>query len=88
VRFGLRGLLRDYHSNSNYPEKLRRIYFFGNGRSKRVIFLGNNFSLPDTTFPQLYRWYWKIELLFKKIKQHLGIKAFYGTSENAVKNQI
>ena len=71
-----------------YPEKLRRIKYFDTEKNKTLVFLTNNFSLPPLTVAELFRCRWKIELFFKWIKQHLRIKAFYGTSENAVKTQI
>jgi hypothetical protein len=66
----------------------RRIRFFDAEKDKRIILLTNNFSLPALTIAQLYRCRWQVQLFFKWIKQHLRIKAFYGTSENAVKTQI
>jgi hypothetical protein len=81
-------LLRTFYSKKDYPEKLRRIRFFDTEKRKRLVFLTNNFSLPAITIAQLYRCRWQVELFFKWIKQHLRIKAFYGTSENAVKTQI
>lgn len=71
-----------------YPDSLRRISYFDSENKKRLIFLTNNFLLPPLTIAQLYRCRWQVELFFKWIKQHLRIKAFYGTSENAVKTQI
>jgi len=71
-----------------YPEKLRRIKFHDAETNKILVFLTNNFTLPALTIAQLYRSRWKVELFFKWIKQNLRIKAFYGTSENAVKTQI
>jgi len=79
---------RNFYARKDYPEKLRRIRFFDKGNNRRMVFLTNNFTLPATTIPELYRCRWQIELFFKWIKQHLRIKAFYGTSENAVKSQI
>lgn len=79
---------RNFYARKDYPEKLRRIRFFDKENNRRMVFLTNNFSLPATTIPELYRCRWQIELFFKWIKQHLRIKAFYGTSENAVKSQI
>ena len=67
---------------------MRRIRYFDTDQNKRLVFLTNNFTLPALTIAQLYRCRWQIELFFKWIKQHLRIKAFYGTSENAVKTQI
>ena len=81
-------LLRTFYSKRDYPEKLRRIRFFDTEKKKRLVFLTNNFSLAAITIAQLYRCRWQVELFFKWIKQHLRIKAFYGTSENAVKTQI
>jgi transposase len=71
-----------------YPDCLRRISYFDSENKKRLVFLTNNFLLPPLTIAQLYRCRWQVELFFKWIKQHLRIKAFYGTSENAIKTQI
>lgn len=71
-----------------YPDKLRRIVFYDKEQKRRLIFLTNNFNLTAETISQLYKQRWKIELFFKWIKQHLRIKKFFGTSENAVKTQI
>ena len=71
-----------------YPEKLRRVRFFDRENNNYLTFLTNNFILPADTIAQLYKCRWQIELFFKWIKQHLRIKSFYGTSENAVKTQI
>ncbi len=71
-----------------YPDKLRRIKLRDAKSGKVLVFLSNNFDLPAETIAQLYRSRWQIELFFKWIKQNLRIKAFYGTSENAVKTQI
>ena len=79
---------RNFYTRKDYPEKLRRIRFFDKGTNKRLVFLTNNFALPALTIAELYRQRWQIELFFKWIKQHLRIKAFYGTTENAVKTQI
>jgi len=81
-------VLRGFYSRKDYPEKLRRIRYFDTGKNKRLLFLTNNFTLPALTIAELYRCRWHVELFFKWIKQHLRIKAFYGTSENAVKTQI
>lgn len=72
----------------DYPEKLRRIVFRDPETKKRLVFLTNNFTLAATTIAALYKSRWQIELFFKWIKQHLRIKAFFGTSENAVRSQI
>jgi len=71
-----------------YPDPLRRIHYFDAERDLRLIFLTNNFPLPALVIAQLYRARWRVELFFRWIKQHLRIKAFYGTSENAVKIQV
>ena len=75
-------------SSKTYPDKLRRIKFKDRERGKTLVFLTNNFLLPALTITELYRARWKVELFFKWIKQNLRIKAFFGTSENAVKSQI
>ena len=71
-----------------YPDKLRRIKFYNETNEKYLTFITNNFSLPALLIADLYKSRWQIELFFKWIKQHLKIKSFYGTSENAVKTQI
>ena len=71
-----------------YPQHLRRVVFYDHDNDKRLAFLTNNFDLPALTIAQLYKCRWQVELFFKWIKQHLRIKAFFGTSENAVKTQI
>lgn len=81
-------LLDGYYSTQHYPEPLRRIRYFDTEQQRRFVFLTNNFQLPALTVAELYRSRWRIELFFKWIKQHLRIKAFYGTDENAVKTQI
>lgn len=76
------------HSTQHYPDPLRRIRYRDPQTGKHFVFLTNNFSLPPLTITTIYRCRWQIELFFKWIKQHLRIKAFYGTSPNAVKTQI
>jgi hypothetical protein len=71
-----------------YPHPLRRIHYFDAEKDLRLIFLTNNFPLPALIIAQLYRARWRVELFFRWIKQHLRIKAFYGTSQNAVKTQV
>ncbi len=71
-----------------YPERLRRVRYRDRERGKTLIFLTNNFDLAPTVIADLYRGRWQIELFFKWIKQHLRIRSFFGTSENAVKTQI
>jgi transposase len=77
-----------YYQSEDYPEKLRRIRDYDKETDKRFTFLTNQLNLPAITIAKLYRCRWQIELFFKWIKQHLRIKKFYGTSENAVKTQI
>jgi len=81
-------LITGFYPGKDYPEKLRRIKYFDVETGKTLVFLTNNFSLPPLTIAQLYRCRWQVELFFKWIKQHLRIKTFYGTSENAVKTQV
>jgi len=81
-------VLTGYYSKRDYPEKLRRIKYFDNEKGRSFIFLTNQFTLPAITIAELYRSRWRVEIFFKWIKQHLRIKSFYGTSENAVKTQI
>jgi hypothetical protein len=75
-------------ASKEYPQHLRRIKFYDAEHDRHLVFLTNNFDLPALTITQLYRCRWQVELFFKWIKQHLRIKRFYGTSENAVKTQI
>jgi len=81
-------VLEGFYSHKAYPDKLRRIRYFDVEQNKRLVFLTNNFTLPALSIAELFRCRWQIELFFKWIKQHLRIKAFYGTTENAVKTQI
>lgn len=80
--------LVSFYPAQSYPTHLRRIRYLDPERHKRLVFLTNNFQLDAKTIADLYRCRWQVELFFKWIKQHLRIKAFYGTSENAVKTQI
>jgi hypothetical protein len=81
-------VLGGFYTQKDYPTKLRRIRYFDAKKNKRLVFLTNNFALSALTIAELFRCRWRIELFFKWIKQHLRIKAFYGTTENAVKTQI
>lgn len=81
-------ILTSFESASVYPDALRRISYRDGETQKRFKFLTNNFTLPAHTIAQIYKSRWAVELFFKWIKQHLRIKAFYGTSQNAVKTQI
>lgn len=81
-------MVTGFYTLLDYPEKLRRIRYFDIDTKKRFVFLTNNFTLSATEIAKLYKCRWQVELFFKWIKQHLRIKAFYGTSENALKTQI
>ena len=81
-------VLTGFYSHKDYPEKLRRIKYHDIETDKTFVFLTNNFTLPALTITRLYRYRWQVELFFKWIKQHLRIKSFFGTSENAVKTQV
>ena len=81
-------LLTGYYSSKGYPDKLRRTSYYDAETEKLLTFLSNNFIIPALTIAQLYKCRWQVELFFRWIKQHLRIKAFYGTSKNAVKTQI
>ena len=81
-------LLTGFYSAKGYPEPLRRIHYFDAETEKRFVFLTNHFDLNALTIAKLYKARWLVELFFKWIKQHLRIKAFYGTSANAVKTQV
>ena len=81
-------VLTGFYSHKSYPEKLRRIKYYDLETNKAFVFLSNNFTLSPLTITELYRCRWQIELFFKWIKQHLQIKSFFGTTENAVKTQI
>jgi hypothetical protein len=75
-------------SKKGYPERLRRVSYVDQERNKRLVFLTNHFEIAAETVADIYKQRWQVELFFKWIKQHLRIKAFYGTSINAVKSQI
>jgi transposase len=83
-----RVMLNGFYSAKNYPEHLRRVRFKDPESGKTLVFLTNNTTLPALTIAALYKSRWQVELFFKWIKQHLRIKRFLGTSENAVKTQI
>ena len=80
--------LTGYYSHQHYPVHFRRIKYYDAEQDKNLVFLTNNFRLSPLTIAELYQNRWKVELFFKWIKQHLRIKAFYGTSQNAVKTQV
>ena len=81
-------VLTGFYSKQDFDTPLRRVRFKDPTTGKRLVFLTNNFTLPALTIADLYRCRWQVELFFKWIKQHLRIKVFFGTSENAVKTQI
>ena len=81
-------VLTGFYSQREYPDGLRRIGCRDPETGQKLVFLSNNFTVAALVIAQLYRARWQIELFFKWIKQHLHIKAFYGTSENAVKTQV
>jgi hypothetical protein len=81
-------MLTGFYQKKDYPEKIRRVKYHDAETDLTFVFLTNNFELPAITIANLYRSRWQLELFFKWIKQHLRIKSFYGTSENAVKTQI
>ena len=87
-RFDPTVILTGYYARRDYPQPLRRIGFRDPQTGKALGFLTHNFTAPALTIAQLYRCRWRIELFFKWIKQHLRIKAFYGTSDNAVRVQV
>jgi hypothetical protein len=88
LRFDQTVRLVNFYASHDYPDGLRRIGFRDPATGRHLVFLTNNFTEPALTIAQLYRCRWQVELFFKWLKQHLRIKAFYGTSENAVRTQI
>ena len=88
VRFDQTVLLTGFYPHQHYPDPLRRIGYRDPTTKKDLVFITNNFREPATTIAALYKSRWQVELFFKWIKQHLRIKAFYGTSDNAVRVQI
>jgi len=81
-------VLTGFYTRQGFDRALRRIKFNDPETGKALVFLTNNFALPAITIARLYKYRWQVELFFKWIKQHLRIKAFFGTSQNAVKAQI
>ena len=88
LRFDQTVVVYGFYAQQDYPDTLRRIGYFDRETGKALTFLTNNFSVPALTIARLYQCRWQIELFFKWMKQHLRIKAFYGTSDNAVRTQI
>jgi hypothetical protein len=80
--------LDGFYTRQEYPDQLRRVRFNDPETGKTLVFITNQMTLPATTICALYKNRWQVELFFKWIKQHLRIKRFFGTSENAVKTQI
>ena len=81
-------MLTGAKGKKRYPQPVRRIKYYDANTQKTFNFLTNHFAVPALTVAELYRYRWQVELFFKWIKQHLRIKSFFGTSENAVKSQI
>ena len=81
-------MLTGAKGKKRYPQQVRRIKYYDANTQKTFNFLTNHFAVPALTVAELYRYRWQVELFFKSIKQHLRIKSFFGTSENAVKSQI
>jgi hypothetical protein len=88
VRSDQHGRLGGYQSALDYPDRLRLVHYFDADTAKHLWFLTNHFLLSPLTIAQLYKLRWQVELFFKWIKQHLGVKVFYGTTVNAVKTQL
>jgi hypothetical protein len=82
------GKIDGFYTSKDYPEKIRKVKFFDTENKKMLIFLTNNFDLSAQQIALLYKQRWQIELFFKWIKQHLKVKTFWGTTENAVRIQI
>lgn len=82
------GFLTGFYASKEYPDKLRRVAFYDEEMNRTFIYLTNNFELTAEQIAMLYKNRWQIELFFKWIKQHLKVKSFWGTSENAVRIQI
>jgi len=88
LRSDYRVVLTGAQATLDYPTPIRRVAYYDVEHKKRLVFLTNNWSLPALTIALLYKRRWQVELFFKWIKQHLRIKAFYGTTPNAVQTQI
>jgi hypothetical protein len=80
--------LRGFYAARDYPDKLRRVRFFDLEHRRALVFLTNHFGLPALTVARLYQQRWQVELFFRWLKQHLRVKNFYGTSDNAVRTQL
>ena len=86
--FAIAWVFVGFYTSKDYPEKIRKVKFFDAENKKMLIFLTNNFDLSAQQIALLYKQRWQIELFFKWIKQHLKVKTFWGTTENAVRIQI
>src|SRR5699024_9675058 len=82
------GKLSGFYTSKDYPDKIRRIKFYDTENDRTFVFLTNNFDLTALQVAMLYKQRWQVELFFKWIKQHLKVKSFWGTTENAVRIQI
>lgn len=88
VKYDQIGKLTGFYVSEQYPDKLRRVKYYDQDTKHTFVFLTNNFELSSEQIALLYKNRWQVELFFKWIKQHLKIKSFWGTSENAVRIQI
>lgn len=88
IKYDQIGKIEGFYSSKDYPEKIRKVKFFDIEKNKLLIFLTNNFELKAQDIALLYKQRWQVELFFKWIKQHLKVKTFWGTTENAVRIQI
>ena len=88
IKYDQIGKIEGFYSSKDYPEKIRKVKFFDVEKNKLLIFLTNNFELKAQDIALLYKQRWQVELFFKWIKQHLKVKTFWGTTENAVRIQI
>ncbi|MEY3199634.1 MAG: hypothetical protein RJA13_1592 [Bacteroidota bacterium] len=88
IKYDQIGKIEGFYSSKDYPEKIRKVKFFDAEKKKLLVFLTNNFELKAQEIALLYKQRWQVELFFKWIKQHLKVKTFWGTTENAVRIQI
>lgn len=88
IQYDQIGKIEGFYTSKDYPEKIRKVKFFDNENKKALVFLTNNFELSAQDIALLYKQRWQVELFFKWIKQHLKVKTFWGTTENAVRIQI
>lgn len=88
IKYDQIGKIEGFYTSKDYPEKIRKVKFFDAENKKMLVFLTNNFELSAQDIALLYKQRWQVELFFKWIKQHLKVKTFWGTTENAVRIQI